>query len=99
MRYFFLVIAIVASVCAQYNYGVRRSISVTPREVNLETTGAQNPDGSTGIRREIRELEKDFKTWDLYLLGLDLMQFMEQSQRESWYQIAGMWQCYLGDIC
>jgi tyrosinase len=99
MRYLFLVIAIAAMVYGQYDYGVSRPFLVAPRGVNLETTGAKSPDGSTGIRREIRELEKDVREWNLYLLGLDLMQYMDQSERESWYQIAGTQFRYLQDIC
>ena len=52
-------------------------------------TGVHTGNGSVQIRMEIRELEKDPISWNLYLLGLDMMQNTPQSDKLSWYQIAG----------
>jgi hypothetical protein len=48
------------------------------------------PNGSLPLRREIRDLEQDQKSWDLYILGLDFMQSVDQEEMLSWYQIAGL---------
>lgn len=47
-------------------------------------------DGDLPLRQEIRILEKDTDQWTLYLLGLSMMQFANQSDPISWYQITGM---------
>ncbi|KAH8602664.1 hypothetical protein B0O99DRAFT_647536 [Bisporella sp. PMI_857] len=47
------------------------------------------PDGSS-VRQEIRDLEKDTTTWTLYILALDLLQYTNQNEMLSWYQIAGI---------
>ncbi len=51
--------------------------------------GAKAVDGSSPIRREIRDLEKSVNVWTLYLLGLDSMQAAKQEDPLSWYKIAG----------
>lgn len=56
-------------------------------------TGVQSglrSNGSIPYRLEIRELQKDGDLWNLYLLGLERLQATEQSDKLSWYQIAGM---------
>ena len=50
-----------------------------------------DPDGSLPIRHEIRALEQDSTTWTLYILGLDMLQYTNQTEMLSWYQIAGSW--------
>lgn len=46
--------------------------------------------GSKPIRYEIRQLEKQELTWTLYMLGLDWLQYTNQSDPLSWYQLMGM---------
>jgi tyrosinase len=89
MRYLFPVLGLVAIARGQYDYGVDRSTFIKRQDASLILTGAHSPDGSTGLRREMRDLETDSTTWTLYLLGLDMMQNTDQSQEASWYQIAG----------
>jgi len=50
----------------------------------------QKVDGTVPLRHEIRELEKNKDQWTLYILGLSMMQFVDQSEPLSYYQIAGM---------
>ncbi len=45
--------------------------------------------GSLPVRPELREMQQDQDKWTLYTLGLSMMQYTEQSQPLSWYQIAG----------
>jgi len=47
-------------------------------------------DGDLPLRQEIRTLEKDSDQWTLYLLGLSKMQYTNQSDPLSWYQITGV---------
>ena len=52
-------------------------------------------DGQTiRLRQEIRQLEQDKELWTLYILGLSLMQFTDQSSPVSWYGITGTYLCY-----
>jgi tyrosinase len=79
---------------SSYNYGdsidrntiLKRQQSSTPYVV----TGVQIADGSTPLRLEVRQLEQDPVTWTLYLLGLDMLQFTNQTEMLSWYQITGL---------
>ncbi|CAK7220176.1 hypothetical protein SBRCBS47491_004101 [Sporothrix bragantina] len=41
-------------------------------------------------RQEIRQMEKDTDLWTLYILGLNMMQYTDQSELLSYYQIAGI---------
>jgi tyrosinase len=47
-------------------------------------------DGDLPLRQEIRTLEDNTDQWTLYLLGLSMMQFTNQSDPLSWYQITGV---------
>jgi tyrosinase len=46
----------------------------------------------TGVhpRQELRDLEKDTETWNMYLLALARFQAMDQNEKISYYQVAGM---------
>lgn len=46
--------------------------------------------GTMPARKEIRRLEQNTDLWTLYILGLSLMQYTDQSQLLSYYQIAGL---------
>lgn len=90
MRFLFILLGLLVGARGiRYDYGVERSSMVKRQTSSLPLTGVHNLDGSTGLRREIRDLETDPTTWNLYLLGLDFMQSLDQSQMNSWYQIAG----------
>ena len=57
----------------------------------LAITGTQsNGTGSVPQRLEIRRLQQDPYQWNLYLLGLNRFQNMNQSMQTSYYQIAGI---------
>lgn len=57
----------------------------------LAITGTQpNGTGSVPQRLEIRRLQQDPYQWNLYLLGLNRFQNMNQSTQSSYYQIAGI---------
>lgn len=49
----------------------------------------RNSDGSVPFRKEIRELQKNGDQWNLYLIGLRRFMDMDQSEKTSYYQIAG----------
>ncbi|KAL5320201.1 hypothetical protein ACEPPN_011002 [Leptodophora sp. 'Broadleaf-Isolate-01'] len=64
-----------------------------PRRQNSEYTGVHTGSGVNGsppLRIEIRDLQKDPIAWNLYILGLDMLQYTPQSDMLSWYQIAGI---------
>ncbi|RKF78107.1 Tyrosinase [Golovinomyces cichoracearum] len=77
-----------------YNYGMVQSairIRQNPSFIVTEgASGGRSSDGSLPLRREIRDLEKDEDIWTLYLLGLDRLQNMDQTEKISWYNIAGI---------
>lgn len=47
-------------------------------------------------RLEIRELEKNADQWNVYLLGLRRFQSVDQSDKLSYYQVAGRSMSYNG---
>lgn len=46
--------------------------------------------GSLPVRPEIRQMKRDVHRWTLYLLALSMMQYTDQDQELSWYQITGV---------
>ena len=76
-----------------YDYGIDRTTLLKRQAPKLyATTGIHTGVGSNSslpIRHEIRKLEQDNTTWTLYVLGLDMLQYTNQSETLSWYQIAG----------
>ncbi|KAG0650918.1 Monophenol monooxygenase [Hyphodiscus hymeniophilus] len=77
-----------------YDYGADTS-SILKRQIPgiYPVTGiptGQGPGGSVPLRQEIRTLEQDPTTWTLYILALDFMQYTNQSELLSWYQVAGI---------
>ena|SRR6266566_3425698 len=75
-----------------YDYGfdvagaVRRQVeSPTP----FVAKGLRGVNGSLPLRLEIGQLQQQQEKWTLYLLGLSMMQYTDQSQLLSYYQIAG----------
>ena len=53
-------------------------------------TGPSPADGSVPLRLEIHELQKNADLWNLYLLGLDRLQSVDQSRLLSYYQLSGI---------
>ncbi|KAI6247240.1 Tyrosinase [Erysiphe necator] len=77
-----------------YDYGsLTPLIKVRQIPSTIVTRGASGGQGSNRsipLRREVRELEKDEDAWTLYILGMDLIQHIDQSERSSWYNLAGI---------
>ncbi len=95
-----LLIAVLSLVCSvlgqhqPYNYGFdtnkllkRQTLPSKPvvRGVGIAAGGV------LPVRREIRELQQDEDQWTLYLLGLSMMQFTNQSDPTSWYGLTGQY--------
>ena len=90
MCYVLAILGIIAIVGAQYNYGFDPRTTIVKRQSSsLPLTGVHNPDGTLGLRREVDDLATDPTTWNLFMLGLDMMQWTDQSDIESWYQVMG----------
>ena len=54
------------------------------------TSGIDRSNGPVPLRREIRSLQKDFPDhWNLYILGLEDFQAVDENDPLSYYQIAG----------
>lgn len=76
-----------------YDYGfsieklVRRQQSSVPIVTKTLPLAAN---GSMPVRPEIRDMRKDRYTWDLYILALSLLQYVNQDHPLSWYQITGI---------
>jgi len=55
-------------------------------------TGVQDGSGQGGpkpLRLEIRELQRNPDLWNLYILGLDRLQSVDQRELLSYYQLSG----------
>ena len=78
---------------SSYDYGFDRRTVLKRQNSNIyATTGVHaggGPDGSLPLRQEIRTMEQDSIIWTLYILGLDMLQYSNQTEMLSWYQIAG----------
>ena len=75
----------------EYNYGFDISNLVRRQAPDpFVVTGMPRVNSITPIRPEIRQLQQDPDRWTLYILALSLMQYTDQTQPFSWYQIAGM---------
>lgn len=87
------------------------AISQAASPSNGSTCGvARTDDGSffsvvgvqgTGVhpRRELRELEKDAETWNIFLQAFARFQAMDQSDKVSYFQVAGMLNAPLKELC
>jgi tyrosinase len=75
-----------------YNYGfdvtkrVKRQLSQRSAMVVSDKSGS----GNVVVRQEIRQLEQDQDLWTLYILGLSMLQFTDQSSPTSYYGLAGL---------
>ncbi|KAK1835532.1 hypothetical protein QBC39DRAFT_146365 [Podospora conica] len=73
-----------------YDYGFDVSRQLNKRQsgepIVVKGWGSDN----VQVRQEIRELERDRELWTLYLLGVSLMQFSDQSSPISWYSLTGI---------
>ncbi|TVY38862.1 Tyrosinase [Lachnellula subtilissima] len=78
-----------------YNYDGVRNIArnpIVPRQSSQNFYPVTGPtsNGTVVVRQEIRELQKDSTLWTLYILALDFMQYTNQTEMLSWYQLAGI---------
>lgn len=89
MWYLSLVLITAVIATSHYDYGDDRTSLIVHRGSNIILEGVHNSDGSLGTRPEVRDLEKDSTTWALYLLALDWMQSVDQSDSSSWYALMG----------
>lgn len=93
-RFCFLVLALLpwclSAHRGAYDYGFDVSRQLNKRQfgepIVVKGWGSDN----VQVRQEIRELERDRELWTLYLLGVSLMQFSDQSSLTSWYSLTGM---------
>ncbi|EAA35587.2 Di-copper centre-containing protein [Neurospora crassa] len=92
----FLAVFVAHFVLAQYgayNYGFDAAKLIKRQLASQEpvpvVTGAEGGE-TIRPRQEIRQLEQDKELWTLYILGLSLMQFTDQSSPVSWYGITGI---------
>ncbi|KAI9050620.1 hypothetical protein LZ554_005779 [Drepanopeziza brunnea f. sp. 'monogermtubi'] len=63
--------------------------------INFPVIGPPKPspapaDGSVPVRLEIRQLQKNAKQWNLYLLGLEAFKNLDETKDLSYYGIAGI---------
>jgi tyrosinase len=75
-----------------YNYGFDVTKRVK-RQLSQRSAMVVNDKSSSGnvvVRQEIRQLEQDQDLWTLYILGLSMLQFTDQSSPASYYGLAGL---------
>lgn len=88
---FFFSLVLLRGVLAQYtayNYGFDVSKHFR-RQADKPLVVRGDPSGTIRLRLEIRELEQDSDLWTLYILGLSMMQFEDQTDPNSWYGLTG----------
>lgn len=93
--HFFLPLVLAASdIRDTYDYG--RDIQSFLHQRDISPSDSQNAivasiphNGSIPLRLELRELQKNSEQWNLYLLAVSWMQWMNQSDPASWYAITG----------
>jgi tyrosinase len=73
----------------EYGYGTKHYRRDAAPADFFAVTGPK-ANGSVPLRKEIRELQKDTTMWTLYILALDMLQYTNQSDMLSWYQIGGI---------
>lgn len=88
-----------AAEAGPYNFGARppalallakRQQSGAGANSNLVLGPLPLVNGSPGVRLEIRDLQaQDPDCWELLILALSLMQWNNQTDPLSWYQVAG----------
>jgi tyrosinase len=81
-------ISLVAGQSYDYGFDVGK---VTKRQAQTPFVlrGLGRVNGSFPVRQEIRQLQQNQEQWTLYLLGLSMLQYTDQSEQLSYYQIAG----------
>lgn len=74
-----------------YDYGVDIGALLKRDVPHMPTTGVSytGSNSSIPVRQEIRDLQNNADLWELYILGLSMMQTINQSDIRSWYQISG----------
>ena len=81
------IVADIFSSAEQLQYNTKRQMAT------FGITGVQSGrggDGSVPLRLEIRQLQQNTDQWNLYLLALDRLQNVNQTELLSWYQISGI---------
>ena len=72
-----------------YDYGFDVARHLIKRQVGGRIVVRGLGGNNIQVRQEIRQLELDPELWSLYLLGVSLMQFSDQSSPTSWYGLTG----------
>lgn len=80
-----------------YDYGVatgelvkrQAAMQYSPSATVTGTHTGTGPNGSAPLRPNILDMEQNTEMWTLFILALDMMQYTDQSQLFSWYQVAG----------
>lgn len=92
---FLQVLLFLSSVVAQedfepYNYGFDVT-HVLRRQTAQRIVVSRLPsvNGTVPVRPEIRQMKRNARKWNLYILALSMMQNTGQDQELSWYQITG----------
>ncbi|KAK0618206.1 hypothetical protein B0T17DRAFT_509756 [Bombardia bombarda] len=87
-----VVVSLAHSVLAQYTpYDYRFDVNQkVKRQVGQPFIVRGAGSGAVQLRQEIRQLQQDTDQWTLYILGLSLLQFTDQTSPTSWYGLTGI---------
>lgn len=86
---FAISLSLIASAQAAFNSTSGGSCGVAKADDSyFSVVGVQG----TGVhpRQELRELQKDRELWNMFLQAFSRFQAMDQSEKVSYYQVAGM---------
>jgi tyrosinase len=99
-RHLFLLVGFLSSTLLAANepraYDYGPTVHELLRKRDISQNDSQNAlvqpisyNGSIPLRPELRELQDYHEQWNLYILALSWMQWLNQSDPTSWYAIAG----------
>lgn len=84
------------AVAQSYDFGTDLNVLTRRQDIDAPIIVGRlplAPNGTVPLRREIRQLRADRYHWDLFILAMSILHYVEETDPMSWYQLAGQF-CY-----
>ncbi|KAF6810967.1 tyrosinase precursor [Colletotrichum sojae] len=80
-----------AASLSTYNYGFdARKLAKRQTKEPIVVSKLPLINGTVPLRPEVRQMKQNPYKWNLYLLSMSMLQYTDQDEELSWYQIAGI---------